>query len=342
MTRFLQIHYLTAYPPSNLNRDDLGRPKTAVMGGRNRLRISSQSLKRAWRTSDVFEQTLDGNVGKRTKQISHYLKPLQDAGKTEKEIAEIRSQILSVFGGSKKGAEDLDTLVYISQSEIKAIESLVQGLCSGKTMPEAKDLQLLKAEAHSVDVSMFGRMFASNTDFNVEAATQVAHAITTHEVAVEDDFFSAVDDLNEGSGSGHLGVHEFGAGLFYGYVCIDLELLKKNVANDDLSKRGVIALIEAIARVSPTGKQNSYASRAHASYMLIEAGNQQPRSLAVAYLKSVKDEADYLESSIVRLESTRNNMDKVYGKGRDSECILNAYKGEGSLDLVKSFVAGVV
>lgn len=87
MTRFLQIHYLTAYPPSNLNRDDLGRPKTAVMGGRNRLRISSQSLKRAWRTSDVFAQALDGNVGKRTKQISHYLKPLYEAGKSLKEIS---------------------------------------------------------------------------------------------------------------------------------------------------------------------------------------------------------------------------------------------------------------
>lgn len=340
MTRFLQIHYLTAYPPSNLNRDDLGRPKTAVMGGKNRLRISSQSLKRAWRTSDVLEQTLDGNLGTRTKQISSYLEPLGESGRTEKEVSEIKTKILTVFGSAKKG--DLDTLIYLSRSEIQAIKDLVQELCSGKKMPEGKDLQLLKSQAHSVDISMFGRMFASSIEHNVEAAAQVSHAITTHEAAVEDDFFSAVDDLNTGAGSGHLGVHEFGAGLFYGYVCIDLELLKKNVADDLLTKNGVVAFIEAIAKVSPTGKQNSYASRAHASYMLIEAGNQQPRSLAVAYLKALKDESDYLEESIARLEDTRHKIATVYGKGWDRDCVLNAYKGEGNLELLKSFVAEVV
>jgi CRISPR system Cascade subunit CasC len=138
---------------------------------------------------------------------------------------------------------------------------------------------------------MFGRMLAAAPAYNKEAAVQVAHAVTVHEVAVEDDYFTAVDDLNNGEedqGAGHLGETEFAAGVFYLYVCIDRYLLKENLADDQLADRAIAALIEASAKIAPTGKQNSFASRAYASYIMAEKGDQQPRSLSIAFLKPVR------------------------------------------------------
>ena len=113
---------------------------------------------------------------------------------------------------------------------------------------------------------MFGRMLASSPAFNVEAAVQVAHAITIHKVAVEDDYFSAVDDLNRGEedvGAAHIGEAGFGAGVFYLYLCINRELLLENLGGDtSLTAKTLEALVHAATKVSPTGKQNSFASRA--------------------------------------------------------------------------------
>ena len=136
---------------------------------------------------------------------------------------------------------------------------------------------------------MFGRMLADNADFNREAAVQVAHAYTTHRVTVEDDFYTAVDDLKtkaEDAGAGFVGELGFGSGLFYLYVCIDTDLLVANLGgNDGVAKSAVAALTEALATVSPGGKQASFASRARAEYLLVEKGSQQPRTLGSAFAK---------------------------------------------------------
>ena len=136
---------------------------------------------------------------------------------------------------------------------------------------------------------MFGRMLADNADFNREAAVQVAHAYTTHRVAVEDDFYTAVDDLKtkaEDAGAGFVGELGFGSGLFYLYVCIDTDLLVANLGGNDglAAKSAVAALTEALATVSPGGKQASFASRSRAAYLLVEKGDQQPRTFAGAFV----------------------------------------------------------
>src|SRR5690606_38759447 len=135
----------------------------------------------------------------------------------------------------------------------------------------------------------FGRMLADDPAFNREAAVQVAHAINTHRAVVEDDYYTAVDDLKtaaEDAGAGFVGEAGFGAGLFYLYLCIDRDLLARNLGGDgELAQAGVAALVEAAARVAPKGKQASFASRAHASYALIERGAAAPRTLAAAFLK---------------------------------------------------------
>ncbi|MGB6065518.1 MAG: type I-E CRISPR-associated protein Cas7/Cse4/CasC [Desulfomonilaceae bacterium] len=348
MTEFVQIHMLTSYPPANLNRDDLGRPKTAVMGGSTRLRISSQSLKRAWRTSDVFQAALQGHIGKRTKVMGvNIYNDLVDKGVSEKDAKKWAKQIAEVFG-KPKGAnknnplEDLEIeqLAHFSPEEESAIDTLTHKLAESKNGPSEEDLKLLRKQHTAADIALFGRMLASKPEFNTEAAAQVAHAISVHKVAVEDDYFTAVDDLNSGDedmGAAHVGEAELAAGLFYLYLCIDAESLSKNLSSDqDLAKRTLTGLIEAAALVSPKGKQNSFASRARASYILAEKGPQQPRSLAVAFLKPITGN-DMLTDAISRLEETRNNMNKVYGDCADGHKTMNAVTAEGSLKEIIQF-----
>ncbi len=342
MSRFIQLHLLTSYPPSNLNRDDMGRPKTAIMGGEARLRISSQSLKRAWRTSEVFETGLANHIGTRTKSkgVEVYEK-LLEKGASKKLALDSAKLIAGVFGKLKKKDKnnelaelEIEQLAHISPEEDRAINTLIDQIISTSAKPEKKDLALLKKRHSAADIALFGRMLASSPQFNTEAAAQVAHAITVHPVVVEDDFFTAVDDLNNGAedmGAGHMGDTEFAAGLFYLYACIDKQLLISNLSDDtELANITISSLIEAMATIAPTGKQNSFASRARASYILCETGDQQPRSLSIAYLKPVEGK-NMLKNAIESLTQKRENMDKVYGRCYDKEAIMNADTGEGSL-----------
>lgn len=349
MKKFLQLHMLTAYPPSNLNRDDLGRPKTAVVGGKTRLRISSQCLKRTWRTSDTFADGLSGSVGVRTKEMGRRLYDrLLAKGMSENTALKRAAQIAGEFGKLKKATEEdplrgleIEQLAFFSPNEITRMEDLVDRLAEEDRDPEEEELDMLSRTSNAVDVAMFGRMLAAKPYFNIEAAVQVAHAITVHEVAVEDDFFTAVDDLNRGEedvGAGHMGDVEFGSGVFYQYICIDRELLVKNLEGDEsLARKGLRALLEAAAKASPTGKQNSFASRAYASFILAEKGDQQPRSLSVAFLEPVKA-PNPLKAAAKVLQETRERMDRVYGPCSDEVTSMDAQAGEGSLSEVLDFV----
>lgn len=345
MNRFMQLHLLTSYPPSNLNRDDLGRPKTAEMGGAQRLRISSQSLKRAWRTSEVFEEAAKGHVGTRTKEMGNRIcKRMIEGGIAEKKARAWSREIAKQFGKPKGSKDDgkpewleIEQLAHFSPEEIEQIDQLVEMLIERGSEPTDEELGLLREKPAAADIALFGRMLAASPRYNVEAAAQVAHAITIHKVAVEDDFFTAVDDLNEGIddvGAGHMGETEFGSGLFYLYICVDRQSLHDNLGGDEqLAQRTLAALVEAAVKVSPTGKQNSFASRAYASFALCETGDQQPRSLSVAFLKPVSG-TGVLEDGIKRLIGTRDRMNQVYGDCADQHCSFNAISGEGSLDEV--------
>ena len=377
MSEFIQLHILASYPPSNLNRDDLGRPKTAVMGGTQRLRVSSQSLKRAWRESDIFKETLSDHIGIRTKEMGVYVYKalttgcsLKDAIKNGVEInTEVPEEIAKewaeyiafIFGkSSDKNVLGIEQLAHFSPEEIVTIEDFVAKILSkddalteilAKLKKEKKKdakkrnynkiINLLREKHTAVDIAMFGRMLASSPMYNTEAAVQVSHAITVHKVAVEDDYFTAVDDLNTGddnSGAAHIGELEFASGLFYNYVCINCTLLADNLGGDgELVNKALRSLVEAVAKVAPTGKQNSFASRAYASYIMAEKGTQQPRSLSVAFLKALNGK-DLLDESISALRDTNEKLEKVYGECSGSNCEMNAYTGEGSLSDILDFV----
>lgn len=357
MNKFVQLHLLTSYPPANLNRDDLGRPKTAMMGGANRLRVSSQSLKRAWRTSDSFQQALTDHVGIRTKEMGVRVhQALIEKGIKDKQAKEWAKAIAGVFGKlktAKKGKDEeaenglmeleIEQLAHFSPEEQHAIDQLVNDLATNGEAPTDEQLTLLRKHHTAADIALFGRMLAASPKFNTEAAAQVAHAISVHKVTVEDDFFTAVDDLNNGDedvGAGHMGETEFAAGLFYLYLCIDRELLVENLSGDHaLANQTLSALIHAAATVAPTGKQNSFASRARASYIRCESGNAQPRSLSVAFLNPVSG-PKMLQKAVLALEGTRENMDRVYGDAPAGTAMMNAETGEGSLQAIIDCATG--
>ncbi len=352
MTTFIQLHLLTAYAPSNLNRDDLGRPKTAKMGNTDRLRISSQSLKRAWRTSDYFYQTLSDHIGIRSRRFARdwVYTAMIDNGVSEKVATASTIKIASQFGKVKNEKSpkvplsnlEIEQLVHISSNEQQAIKQLVNLLIREKREPSDNEVKLLRKENSSIDIALFGRMLADSPAFNVEAACQVSHALGVSTVTIEDDFFTAVDDLNNNevdAGSAHLGERGFASALFYTYVCISRDLLLENLNGDEtLVEKTLKALTESAAKVAPTGMQNSFASRAYTSYLLIEKGSQQPRSLAVAYFNPIRSQ-DLVNDAISRLEEQRDKFDKVYGNCADSRYVLNSETGEGTLSAALDFVA---
>lgn len=344
MTQFIQLHLLTSYPPANLNRDDLGRPKSAVVGGTSRLRVSSQSLKRAWRTSEVFEQALGAHRGTRTKSLGRdLLARMLSLGIDEKKATAWLAPIIKVFGKPETG-DPLITgqLFHLSPEERQGVDELVEKLAGEKRAPVEDELKLLRRDNRGADIAMFGRMLAEVPIYNVEAAVQVAHAFTVHKVQIEDDYFTAVDDLNKGEedmGAGHLGETGFGAGVFYLYICINRDLLHENLQGDAaLTAKTLRALLECAATVAPTGKQNSFASRAHALYCLAEKGPQQPRSLSLAFTRPILD-GDMQARAITEMDRLVANMDQVYGPRCAGRKFFNVLTGEGSLRELQDFIA---
>jgi CRISPR system Cascade subunit CasC len=379
MSRFIQLHVLTQYPPSNLNRDDTGRPKTALVGDALRLRISSQSLKRAWRTSDVFGAAIGRTstksdtvvnwgtmaqpmFGVRTKEAGiRIYRALQALGVSEADAKDWAKVIAEKFGKLKKADAnrpnrelEIEQLVHLSPEERAAIDTLVKQCAARGSAPADDELDLLCKPTQAIDVAMFGRMLAKFPAYGVEAAVQVAHAFTVNKSAVEDDYFSAVDDLNEGlddpgdlneglddAGAGHIGERGYGAGVFYLYLCIDRQLLQENLGGDaKLTRKALEGLLHAITKVSPTGMQNSFASRAYAGYLMAEKGGQQPRSLSQAFLKPVRgnENQSLMDEAVKALETRCENFDKVYGACADARKTYNVEQGRGSLTELITFV----
>lgn len=335
MTDFIQIHCLTFYPPNNMNRDDMGRPKTATIGGTNRLRISSQCLKRTWRTSDVFQQQLGENLGKRTriKGSQEIVAQLVAGGVSTEDAKDWALLMVKEFANSEEKDDEKNKskkastkqLVHYNVAESEAIDALCERVIKGEVslkkdrkaaMENGKPLKLdlLSKDQRSVDIAMFGRMLADHADYNTDAAIQVAHAFTVNKVMMEDDFFTAVDDLQTDSetGSAHIDVNGFGSGVYYLYVCINRDLLLRNLGNnEDLVQKALNCLTRAMVETSPSGKQNSFASQSRCGFASVEKGSSQPRSLALAFMKPLRSE-DLLAAAVSAFNETRAKIDTAY------------------------------
>lgn len=384
MTNFIQVSALAIYPPSNLNRDDRNAPKTCQFGGYTRLRVSSQCLKRSYRTSEVFQNGgVADHIGSRSRRIGEDLRDaLVDAGVDLKEAIQYTNQFIRHLGDpdikvekrleeankkkkdtEKQAAIDkfwsetdpnrmvgMSQLIYVSPEETKQLQGLIRESHGAKL--EATDAKvkkkvkaILSGGCDAVDIAMFGRMFtgdaAKKANLNMEAAVSAAHALSVHTVAVESDYFSAVDDLNARtgeSGSGHINDQGFASALFYLYFVINKDLLIKNLdGNVELANKAIANLIESIATVSPSGKQKSYGAYGHAEYLLVEKGEFQPRTLVGAFFKPVSRH-EMLETAIACLRKQKQNMDQCYGRQIDSlEMVVS--EGKGSLVELAQFAA---
>ena len=346
--RFLQLHLLTFYPPSNVNRDDTGRPKTAYVGGATRLRISSQALKRAWRTSAAFQRALEGHLGQRTQRLGQAIHDhLVGQGVPAERAVQVAREIIPVFGKAKDAKDPkplyTEQLAFVAPAERAAALALAERMAKGESVKIEAEALLGRSDT-AADIAMFGRMLADNPDFNREAAVQVAHAVTTHRVPVEDDFYTAVDDLKtpaEDAGAGFVGEAGFGSGVFYLYLCVNRALLVENLGgNAALAGTAIAALVEAAATVTPSGKQNSFAAHARAGYALAELGDAQPRTLAGAFARPVPDREDVMAASVAALRAYRRQMDAVYGDGGVAAEEMVAAEGKGSLAGLLAFCRG--
>ncbi|MBC6442684.1 MAG: type I-E CRISPR-associated protein Cas7/Cse4/CasC [Rhodobacteraceae bacterium] len=346
MSTFLQFHLLTTYGPSNPNRDDQGRPKEARVGGS--LRLSSQSVKRALRESSFFEIDLKDKLGTRTKRLHEKLvEHLKSKEIAETEANTAADEVAGIFGKMEKSenVSSVTTLAFISPDEWKLAEELAEKIVSGDKLPNDKEMKkhVLQRADGAVDIAMFGRMLAGAPAFNRDAAVQVAHAFTTHTAIAQEDWFSAVDDLNKAENkpdSGHLGEIGFGSGVYYQYVCVNVDLLVKNLAGDrDLASKGAEALARAIAIATPKGKQNSFAHHPRAHYVLAERGTQAPRDLSGAFFDPV--DTPYLENSVKVLEKTRADIDSAYGRGCDDDHTMRVGV-TGTLDKIVHFAGAAV
>lgn len=353
MTMFLQFHLLTSYGPSNPNRDDQGRPKQAMVGGAPRLRLSSQSVKRAIRESSFFSLDLADHIGTRTKRLFEKVKEhLLAKGHAPAAAQKAAEEVAAIFGKLEAPKKDdaeakiATTLAFISPAEWALAMELADNAAAGKALPKDKELKklVLRRADGAVDIAMFGRMLADDADFNREAAVQVGHAITTHAAQAEEDWYAAVDDLNNASdtGAGHLGESAFGSGIYYQYVCVNVDLLIENLGGDALlAAKGLQALARALATATPTGKQNSHAHRPRAEYIRAERGQQAPRDLTGAFFQPVRDQP-WAETSVAKLEEMAGKIDRAYGATSDAVAVLDVAKGIGTLDEIAAFAAASV
>lgn len=302
MSTFIEVHALHTLPPSNINRDDTGSPKTATFGGVPRQRVSSQAWKHAIRMD--FESYLDrSKLGVRTKRAVDVIARQVVEKNPEWLIEDARSAVAEVFtkGGfklttpkPKKDQTDVEAspetsyLFFISRRQIENVADFVLQNEEGKVAK--KDAQKLLDTEHSVDLAMFGRMVADAPDFNVDASVQVAHAIGVSAATPEFDYFTAVDDVakeSEETGAGMIGTVEMMASTLYRYATVDLEHLAENLGTKAAAVEATVAFVRSFIASMPTGKQNTFANRTLPDLVVVAVRKDRPVSWVNAFEEPV-------------------------------------------------------
>lgn len=328
----IDIHMLQNHAPSNLNRDDTGAPKDALFGNALRARISSQAIKRSIRRSEVFHDAFAeaGLLAQRTRRLPSLLRQrLAQEGLDEQAIDLIvmRSREIGRESGkdvaewTEEGDPETAQLIFLTDSEVEELARKLAGLYRDLG---AQAFQKLKADdlskrlgssvARSVDVAMFGRMTTSAAFKDVQAAVQVAHAISTHRVETEFDYYTAVDDISGEAGAGFIGDTAFNSATYYKYMSVHWEGLLANLGGDvDVARQAVTALLQAAATVNPTGKQNTFAAHNLPDLLLVEVRERNlPISYANAFLKPVwtNGHVSLMDASVTQLAEY---MDRIHG-----------------------------
>ncbi|MEU7022207.1 type I-E CRISPR-associated protein Cas7/Cse4/CasC [Streptomyces sp. NPDC046203] len=369
MTRtILDIHILQNVPPSNINRDDTGTPKSAYYGGVRRARVSSQAWKRA--TRQRFGELLPPeDLGVRTKKVVEAL--AQRIGAYDSDLAgnaeKLAEEVLKAATGSsfevpkRKAKSDAEGtavaeakyLMFLSRRQLDALAELAATASGGgdvETLKKSLKDKEQKARArravdtrHSVDIALFGRMVADSADLNVDAATQVAHALSVHRSDIESDYYTAVDDLNEESesGAGMIGTIDFNSATLYRYAAVDVDELQCNLGaglQDDEpsstpSVKAVTAFLEAFITSMPTGKINTFGNHTLPSAVVVTIRDRWPLSFVGAFERPVPktEQGGFLLESCRRLAEYVPDVQRQYGLESDPTWVFRV--GEETRDL---------
>lgn len=308
---FLDIHAIQILPPSNVNRDDTGSPKTAVYGGVTRARVSSQSWKRAMRK--YFLEKAEKDMGVRTVHVSKYVADFireKDPSISEEDALKKAEKTLNLAGlSTTKG--DAKALFFIGK---KQAEELADAAVAGKKDKDTLS-EILQSDP-AIDIALFGRMVADSKELNEDASAQVAHAISTHSVQTEFDYYNAVDDLRpeDQSGAAMLGNIEFNSSTLYRYANVAVHELVKQLGDKEKAINTVNLFIEAFAISMPTGKSNTFANQTLPQLLMINIRQDRPVSLVTAFENPVKANGGNTEPSIERLLEEEKKVEKFVEK----------------------------
>jgi CRISPR system Cascade subunit CasC len=347
---FLDLHVLQTVPPSNINRDDSGSPKTALYGGVMRARVSSQSWKRAVRLAFEADPETSRESGRRTKKVPQIIADALAARCPDLAPAAdvIGLRAAAAMFKIKAAAPKKDKsgqlaerpvtqyLLFLGDDQLDRVTDALAGANSALVAAGSDEAKIEKAVAglgldklgitgHPGAVALFGRMIADSPDTNVDAACQVAHALSTHAVAPEFDYFTAVDDNSDpaSKGAGMVGVIEFNSATLYRYASVSMEDLIRNLdgqADHALS----IAMIFARAFITamPSGKRSTFANSTRPDFVVLTIRDDQPVSLVGAFEKPVRTENGLVAESCARLLRYRDEQDALYGTAPVQETVV--------------------
>ncbi|MFE4626018.1 type I-E CRISPR-associated protein Cas7/Cse4/CasC [Streptomyces mirabilis] len=328
---FVEVHILQSLPPSNINRDDSGTPKQALYGGARRARVSSQAWKRATRVEFAKAEAV-ADRATRTKRIAALLaerlaRPASEGG-ADLDAAQadrLAAALLEPLGITKssKKEEQSAYLLFFGKRQLDSLVALLDGragellaLPEKKLKEEVAKLPVVSAlsTGHPAEVALFGRMVADLPALNVDAAVQVAHALSTHAVRTEFDYYTAVDDENtEDSGAGMIGTVEFNSSTLYRYAVLGVHQLRDNLTSPQATREAAVRFIDAFTRSMPTGHQNSFAHRTLPHLVLVTVRTDQPVNLVSAFEEPVAGHSGLAAESAVRLAGELASVGQTWG-----------------------------
>ncbi|MFE5796291.1 type I-E CRISPR-associated protein Cas7/Cse4/CasC [Streptomyces sp. NPDC056503] len=324
---YVDVHVLQSVPPSNLNRDDSGTPKQATFGGAKRARVSSQAWKRATRTH-YASGVAESDRATRTKKIRELLagRLAQAEGLDAEKAGRLAAALVKPLGikASQKKGEESAYLLFFGKTQLDGIIALLgdravelAGLPDDDLDAEIKQLPVQEelTKGHPAEVALFGRMVADLAALNVDASVQVAHALSTHKVQTEFDYYTAVDDENTSdSGAGMIGTVEFNSATLYRYATLGIHQLHENLGDDTESTAETAGkFVDSFVRSMPTGHQNTFAHRTLPHLVLVTVRTDQPVNLVSAYEKPVASTHGIAEESAQRLAEELQSVTSTWG-----------------------------
>lgn len=339
---YLDIHVLQTVPPSNLNRDETGSPKTATYGGVNRARVSSQSWKRVMREYFLAHSD-ESNLGIRTTKLGELIlnnmlskQPDLDKEDTLKTIVKgLKDTGLKI----NEKTFELSALAFIGHKQVNALADLFMGGIPDKESKESKKerIALVKDILNSnqaLDIALFGRMVAGDVDLNEEASGQVAHAISTHEVQTDYDYFTGLDEMKtDSAGAAMLGTIEFNSSTLYRYTNLSIHDLQRQLGNEGDLIGSVELYIDAFLKSMPNGKINTFANQTMPYYVLVTLRDDRPISLVGAFEEAVESNKGYEQGSVFKIEEEFKNVKKF---AQDNLIALGVSKFETETDGIET------